>query len=227
MQGQNTCLFFGQMVQLLRMNNVISALDEYFCAHYSDYVHLAALEGYVMPDMLLVGSDGNIRRRDSSLMRLCYQKECAAILPRLKEELADTTFTFSFRFRTFAEKMKPFAKYTFARLLPAALSRCGESVESAGEKLDIEPRFWKKIAKGKLIPEKNTVIALALVCRMTEADVNNLFNACGFSFDEKSVRDVVVRYLLEQKVFSPELRDMCLAEYKITNLPIKKEYTEA
>ena len=35
------------------------------------------------------------------------------------------------------------------------------------------------------------------------------------------MRDVVVRYLLEQKIFNEEMRDACLAEYRLTNLPIK------
>ena len=203
-------------------SNYLTALDEYFCAHYSDYVRLSALEGYVMPEVVYVAQDGNIARRDPSCMRLCYQRDCAGLLARLKEGLTDTTFTFSFSFRPIGDRTRDrFRKFTFAKLLPDALKRCGETVESAGSRLDIEPRFWKKIAKGTLYPEKNTVLALALVCRMTVADVNNLFNVCGFTFDESNVRDVVVRYLLEQKVFNPEMRDRCLAEYGIRHLPIR------
>ena len=37
------------------MNYTISALDEYFMAHYGDYVRLSALAGYKMPDMLAPG----------------------------------------------------------------------------------------------------------------------------------------------------------------------------
>lgn len=203
------------------MNNVISALDEYFCAHYSDYVRLASLEGYAMPDVLYVGADGNVQRRDSTCMRLTFQEKREELLARLKGEIADTEFTFSFRFLPFREKFTwRFEKYSFAKLLPAVLRRCHETVESVGAKLDIEPRFWKKIVKGTLIPEKNTVLALALVCAATQQDANNLLTVCGYSLDEKSVRDVVVRYLLEQRIYSPELRDACLAEYHVTNLPI-------
>lgn len=211
------------MVKYLRMYNVITALDEYFCLHYSDYVRLSALEGYVMPDTLILGADGNVQRRDPSCMRLCYQAECETLLARLKEGLADTDFTFSFRFLTVREKFtERFRRHTFAKLLPAALVRCGETVESAGNKLDIEPRFWKKIAKGSLIPEKNTVLALALACRMQVTDVNNLLTVSGFVFDEKNVRDVVVRYLLEQGVWAAELQETCFREYKITNIPIRR-----
>lgn len=202
----------------------IRALDEYFCARYSDYVRLSALDGYKPPVMVSVGADGNIVRRESSAMRLCYQSDPAALLARLKGELADTTFTFSYSYPGFRERMHDlFNKETFAKLLPAALARCGETAESAGEKLTVLPEAWKGIVKGKLYPEKNTVLALALVCRMTVADANNLLSVCGFTLVEDNVRDVVVGYLLERQIFNPVMRDKCLAEYSVTNLPIARE----
>ena len=201
----------------------LTSLDEYFCAQYSDYVKLSALEGYAMPEVVSVGVDGNIERKNSEVMRLCHQKNCAELLAKLKEGLADTEFTFSFSYRSFRDSMRdPFRKFTFAKLLPAALSRAGETAESAGEKLDILPKVWKKIVKGKFYPEKNTVLALALVTAMKPADVNNLFNVMGFSFEKDRVRDVVCEYLLTNGVFNAEMRDECLSEYKITNLPIKR-----
>ncbi len=201
----------------------LKALDEYFCAQYSDYVKISALEGYKMPEVLYVGADGNIGRRDSSVMRLSRQENAEELLKTFKQNLADTDFTFNFSFRPIGDKLRdPFRKYTFAKILPAALKRCGESAKSAGEKLAIDPAIWKKIVKGKLYPEKNVVLALALVCRMQERDVNNLLAVCGFTLSDESVRDVVVGYLLKQGIHNEEMRDGCLAEYKITSLPLKK-----
>ncbi|MCM1441462.1 MAG: hypothetical protein NC131_19985, partial [Roseburia sp.] len=196
-------------------------LNEYFCANYSDYVRISALEGYRMPEMLTAGRDGNIIRRPSEDMRLNKQEHAKELLAKFKEGLADVDFTFSFRFRTLRERFHDrFDKYTFAKIFPAILSRCDVTAEGVGEKLSIEPRFWQKIVKGKLYPEKNTVFAIALVCRMSVQDANNLLTVCGFKLEPDSVRDVVVGYLLEQKIFNPEMRDKCLAEYKITGLPI-------
>ncbi len=201
----------------------LRALDEYFCALYSDYVKLSAIEGYVMPDVLYVASDGNVARRDSSCMRLCHQKNCEELLARLKSNLADTTFTFSFGFPTIRERISDhFRKDTFAKLLPETLRHCGVTQEEAGARLDIEPRFWNLIVKGRLYPEKNTILALALVCRMQWQDVLNLLAVCGFSFREDEVRDVVVRYLIENSVYNESMRDECLAEYHLTNLPIRR-----
>lgn len=204
----------------------LCALDEYFCAIYSDYVRLSALDGYVMPDVLYVSDDGNVARRDSSCMRLCYQEKCDEILAKFKDALTDTTFAFSFSFPTLRERLfRRFEKYTFSKLLPQALHHCGETAETAGEKLDISPKYWNKIVKGTLYPEKNTIFALAIVCRMQWQDVTSLLAVSGFEFREDDVRDVVVRYLIEQKLFNEEMRDACLAEYKLTNIPIKRTKT--
>ena len=205
------------------MENYLKELDERFCERCSDYVKLSAIEGYEMPETIYVATDGNIARRDSSVMRLCYQKKRDELLRKFKAGLADTSFTFNFFFLLLRDKIDDRRnKHTFARLLPAALKHCGETAESAGEKLEIEPRFWAKIVKGKLYPEKNTVLALALVCRMQSQDCANLLSASGFTFDDTSVRDVVAHYLIEQKIFNEEMRDRCLAEYRVTNLPIKR-----
>lgn len=202
-------------------HNYLKSLDEHFCAQYSDYVRLSALEGYKMPDMLTVGRDGNIVRRGAEAMRLNRQENCASLLQTFKENFTDTDFTFSFSFPPFTERVRDrFRKYTFAKVLPAVLGRCDETAESAGGKLSVEKRFWEKIVKGRLYPEKNTVLALALVCRMSVADANNLLAVCGYTLSNESVRDVVVGYLIEKSIFNEEMRDRCLAEYKITSLPI-------
>ena len=195
--------------------NYLRALDEHFCAHYSDYVKIAAIEGYVMPEVLYVARDGNIARRDSSCMRLVYQSNAQELLARFKEGLIDTDFTFSFRFPKVRERLKDVfnrKRKTFARMLPGVLAHSGETTDSAGEKLDIEPKFWAKMVKGTLYPEKGTVIALALVSRMQFDDFCALLGACNFTFDSANVRDVVAEYLIVQKIFNPEMRDAGLAE---------------
>ncbi len=209
-------------------SDFLKALDEYFLAQYSDYVKITAIQGYVMPEIVTVGADGNIRRKNSEVLRLNRQDKAEELLRVFKSNLADTDFTFNFRFRKFSERMHdPFRKETFAKLLPAALARVGDTAESAGKKLSLSPKIWKKIVKGKLYPEKNTVIALALVTGMQREDVERLMNVFGYSFRNDSVRDVVCEYLLVHGVFNAAMRDQCLAEYKITTLPIRGEEVEA
>lgn len=205
------------------MEQYLTALDEFFCAQYSDYVRLSALSGYVMPEMLTVGRDGNIARRDSEAMRLIHQPRREELLARFKAGRTDTDFMFSFLFPPFGERLRDrFRKYTFAKVLPEALKHSDMTPEQAGEKLEIEPVFWEKIVKGKLYPSKNTVIAVALVGRLGIQDANNLFAVCGYTLETDSVRDVVAEYLLSQKIFNEEMRDRCLAEYSVSCLPIKR-----
>lgn len=205
------------------MEDFITALDEYFCAQYADYVRLSAIEGYEMPEVVYVDKGGNIARRDSSCMRLIYQKNKDELLKKFKLALCDTDYAFNFSFIPLGERLRmPFKKYTFAKLLPDCLRRAGETVESAGEKLDIGKKFWRKIVKGKLYPSKNTVLALALTCRLQAQDTSNLLAVLGFTFEEDSVRDTVVHFLMAQSIYNENMRDKCLAEYRIENLPIRR-----
>ncbi len=200
----------------------IRSLDEYFCENYSDYAAITAIEGYRMPDLIMIGKDGNVSRKENELMRLSRQPNAAELLAIFKGNLGDTSFTFGFSFVSFPERIKDFfRKHTFAKLLPVVLKKQEETPQSAGAKLEIEPKIWEKIVKGKLYPEKNTILALALSSRMTLQDAVNLLAVCGFTLNKDNVRDVVVEYLLNHKIFNEKMRDNCLAEYKIENLPIK------
>ncbi len=205
----------------------IEALDEYCCDNYSDYTAISAIEGYKLPDLIEIGKDGNISRKNNELMKLSRQPNAAELLRTFKSRLGDTYFTFHFSFVPWIERIKDKRrKHTFAKLLPVVLKKQEETPESAGEKLDIEPKIWDGIVKGKLYPEKNTILALALVCRLHVQDAINLLAVCGFTLDKDNVRDVVVDYLITRQIFNETMRDQCLAEYKIENLPIKRSGKE-
>lgn len=199
----------------------IRELDEFFASQYSDYVKIAAIEGYKMPEMLVVGPDGNITRKDSKFMRIVHQENWREVLDNFKAGLADTEFTFGFSFPSFSERTKDiFRKTTFAKLLPTVLKKYDMTPESVEKALSLDERVWQGIVKGKYYPEKCTVMAIALVCRMQMFDVNNLLAVCGFEIRQGSVRDIVFEYLITQKIFNADMRDNCLAEYKIDTIPI-------
>jgi hypothetical protein len=177
-----------------------------------------------MPEMITVGKDGNIERRASEQMRLCNQENKESILAALKSSLVDTGFTFTFYVPSLWARLKAKrSKQVFYKLLPVVLSHAKITLEEAGKKLTVDEKYWKKICKGALIPEKNTVFALALTCRMSLTDANELLTVCGYTLSTDKVCDVVVGYLLEQQIFNEEMRDRCLVEYKITSLPIARE----
>jgi hypothetical protein len=57
---------------------------------------------------------------------------------------------------------------------------------------------------------------------LTKEDTQSLLAVCGYEFEYETVKDVVVAYLLEQKVFNPQMVACALAEYKVENLFLKK-----
>lgn len=199
----------------------LKELDDFFCARYSDYVRIAAIEGFRMPEMIVVDRDGNINRRDSEKMRLSEQPERDKLLQKFKEELADVEFTFDFSFPSFLDRVKdPFRKHTFSKYFPKVLQKYRQTSERVGKGLTVEPMIWEKILRGTLYPEKNVIMAIALFLRMELFDINNLYAVCGFEWDPESVRDVVFEYLITQKIFNPEMIRACLNEYRIETIPI-------
>ncbi len=203
------------------MESYLKHLDDFFCQTYTDYVRIRTIEGYKAPDLIVIGADGNISRKSESLLRICHQQDPDAILAQFKLGLEDLYFTFHFSPVPFFKRIgDAFKKNTFAKRLPEILARYHETVDSVGKKLSLDGKVWKGIAKGDLYPEKNTLLALALVCRMCAEDVNDMMLLRGYTLESNNVRDVVVGYLLQQKIFNEQMRDRCLAEYKIESLPI-------
>ena len=201
----------------------VKELDDFFASQFSDYVKIAAIEGYKMPEMLIVGADGNIARKDPKFMRIIYQENRGEVLANFKAAAADTDFTFNFCFPPLSDRIKDrFRKRTFAKILPEKLKKYNETTESLGTKLDLEQTVWNGIVKGKYYPEKNTVMAIALICRMQTRDAEELFGVLGLRLKTDNVRDIVFEYLLTQKIFNEDMRDRCLAEYKIDTIPIKR-----
>jgi len=200
----------------------IEGLDEYFCSKYCDYQKIVAIEGYRVPDLIVIGKDGNISRRDSSLMKLSRCDNCAELLRTFKSGLADTTFSFGFSFPHFFDKIRDlFDKNTFSKRLPAVLAHESLTPQDLAGELTIERKIWDGIVKGKLYPEKSTVIAVALVGGLSVQDAGELMSVCGFSFEDDCVRDVVAEYLLAKKIFNRSMMRACLQEYRIENLPIR------
>ena len=123
------------------------------------------------------------------------------------------------RFTTEASNSARFIS-RFGAELPV-LAKNAVSVEDAGESLDIAPEIWQGIVKGKYIPTKNTLFSLALTAHIGIDDCKALLAVCGYEWDFAVEKDVVVCYLLQQKVFNRPMIDAALAEYKVSNLFLK------
>ena len=171
----------------------ISDLDDYFCEKYANYDRMCVLKGYVMPKMQTTQ-----RREDGTdysytlppeTMRLSLQENKAALLKQLKERMCDYTFSFSFR-----------------------------PPEQALGVTDIGEKTKKRILKGAYYPTKNLIFTLALACGFSMEDTEALTAVCNVSFDYAIVKDVVVSYLLVNRVHNAEMIDAALEEYGVDGL---------
>jgi hypothetical protein len=208
------------------MYDFITDLDGYFCETYANYDKLCILPGYVMPVMQRseVREDGRTYAYTlpAETMRLANQEKKEEILRELKSRLTDITFSFSFRpVGKFARIHNLFSKLAFYKNLKSMLEKYGVSLEEAGKGLDVAEEIWKGIAKGEFEPTKNLIYSLALTVQLSYDDTRALMSLCGYEFDFANVKDVVISYLLQQKVYNRGMIDAALQEYKVSNLFIK------
>lgn len=208
------------------MYDFISDLDGYFCETYANYDKLCILPGYVMPVMQRseVRKDGRTYAYTlpAETMRLATQEKKDEILAELKKRMTDMTFSFSFRPYGFFAKIKNrFSKYAFCKNLKKMLEKYGISEADAHEGLDVSDEVWKGILKGNFEPTKNLLYSLALTAQLSYDDTCALMRLCGYSFNFADVKDVVISYLLQQKVYNRGMIEAALQEYKVTNLFIK------
>ena len=204
----------------------ITDLDEYFCEKYANYDKLCILTGYKMPLMQASEVDEFGRTRAYTLpantMRLALQEKKAELLSQLKSKITDLTFSFSFRPMGFLESFKSkYSKYGFTKNFKKMLVKYGVSEEAAYAGLDISEEIWKNICKGKFLPSKNLIFSLALTAQLSYEDTEELLAYCYEEFDYTVVKDVIVSYLLQNKVYAPQMIAAALDEYKVCNLFIK------
>ncbi len=208
------------------MYDFLTDLDEYFCEKYANYDKLCILPGYKIPVMQATRLDEFGRTYAYTLpsenMRLALQEKKAEILAILKEKLTDATFSFSFKPLGFWMALKnKTQKYGFCKTFRALLKKYGFTEEQALEKLDIPAEVWKKICKGKFLPTKNLVFSMALALQMSMQDTQTLLTLSENYLDFTIPKDVVVTYLLNNRVYNSGMIEAALKEYKIINLFIK------
>ena len=143
-------------------------------------------------------------------------------MQELKTRMADKTFSFSFRTIGFFSRIRNvFSKYAPHKFLKAILDKNAVTADDAWGELSIEKEIWDGIVKGKYAPTKNLLLSLALTSHIGIEDINALFVVGDYEWDFAVEKDVVVYYLLQQKVFNKDMIERALKEYKVTNLFLK------
>ena len=209
------------------MYDFIADLDNFFCEKYANYDKLCVLPGYKMPLMQGSRVDEFGRTKTytlpASTMRLAAQEKRDELLSELKKRMGDATFSFSFRpCGFFARLSGKFSKYAPYKHLNKLLSKYDLTDETVLSEIEISEEIWKKIKKGSFIPTKNLIYSLALVGHFSMEDTKNLLLLCGYEVDLALVKDVVMTYLLEQRVYNTGMIEAALDAYKVSNLFLKK-----
>ena len=83
---------------------------------------------------------------------------------------------------------------------------------------DISEKTKKRLLKGAYYPTKNLLFTLALACGFSVQDTEALMGICGMRFDYAVVKDVVMSYLLVNKVHNAEMIDAAMEEYAVDGL---------
>ncbi len=205
------------------MYDFLTDLDEYFCEKYANYDKLCVLPGYKMPVMQATRLDEFGRTYAYTLpantMRLATQEKKAELLKELKSRLTDMTFSFSFQPIGFFRRIRnSFSKFAFAKNFKEMLKKYGLNFEKEGKNLAVSQEIWTGIEKGKYMPTKNLLFSVALTAQFTLEDLLALFLLCDYEMDYACPKDVVVSYLLTNKVYNSGMVEAALAEYKISNL---------
>lgn len=210
------------------MFDFIQDLNEYFCEKYANYDKICVLPGYRMPNMHAseVREDGRTYTYTLPLntMRLSQQEKKTELLKALKEKMFDKTFSFSFRPLPFFARMrnKYSKKESFLFVFKEVMARYNVKIEDACADLNVDGEIWKNICKGNFVPTKNLLFTLALTAHISIDDLKILLSYAHYELDFASVKDVVIAYLVEQKVFNPTMVQVALKEYKVENLFFKE-----
>jgi hypothetical protein len=211
------------------MFDFIADLDAYFCEKYANYDKICVLQGYRMPKMHAseVRADGRTYAYTLPMdtMRLALQEEKASLLAQVKEKAFDKTFSFSFRPLSFFGKLRnKFSKKTsFLNAFKFVAAKYNVTIEALGNEVNVDAEIWKNICKGNFVPTKNLLFTLALVAHFSMDDLKILLSYAYYELDFASIKDVVVSYLIEQKVYNPTMVEAALKEYKVENLFFKSE----
>lgn len=205
-------------------DNFIQDLDEFFSKKFSDFEMISSMPSYESVTISMILKNKNrIEEGEyaaNEMRKISYQPDPAKILAEIKERYVDNTFTFSFRVAPLKMRFAAFfgAKSAVGKALTRIIKNYGEQPESMAEKLGVSQEIWKGILKGKFLPEKVLIYKLTLLLGLSREDNFALMKECGCYYDFSDARDVVVRYLVDYRIYNREMIDRAFEEYKLRKL---------
>ena len=199
-------------------------LDDYFSKKYADFDLISSVPSYQSVTVSMILKNKNrIEEGEyaaNEMRKIAYQPDPAAVLAEVKQKYVDNTFTFNFRPAPFGTRLKALfgSKNTAGGYIKKLVSNYGDRAEGLYERLGMAEKDWNAVLRGFYIPEKVLVYKLTLLLGLSQTDNLELMKACGCFYDFADARDVVVRYLVDYRVYNRDMINKAFDEYNIRRI---------
>lgn len=202
----------------------IHDLNEYFSKKYINYELISSMPSYESLTISMVLKNRNrIEEGEyaaNEMRKIAYQPDPGKVLSELKERYVDNNFTFSVRVAPFRQRLKALfrSKDLPGPMLAKLIGNYGEAPESLWEKLGISQKLWEKTLRGFYVPEKVLLFKVFLLLGVGLEESIAIMKLCGAYYNFEDARDVVVRYLMDYRVFNRDMIDAAFDEYHIRRI---------
>ncbi len=217
-------VIFRQEKQKEMSEDFIQDLNEYFSKKYVNFDLISSMPSYESITISMVLKNRNrIEEGEyaaNEMRKIAYQPDPAKILAELKERYVDNNFTFSVRVAPLKVRLKALfhAKDLPGPLLAKLIRNYGDDPETIWERLGVSQRLWQKTLRGYYVPEKVLLFKVFLLLGVSLEDSMALMKLCGAYYDFEDARDVVVRYLIDYRVFNRDMIDKAFDEFRIRRI---------
>lgn len=201
----------------------IKDLDDFFAKKFSDFDMISAMPSYESITVAMILKNKNrIEEGEyaaNEMRKIAYQPDPAKVLAEIKERYVDASFTFSFRVAPFKVRLSAFfGGSATGKYIAKLIQNYGEDPKLLWQKLGLAEKDWKAVLRGYFIPEKSLIYKITLLLGISREDNFKLMQECGCYYDFADARDVVVRYLVDYRVYNREMIDRAFEEYKLRKL---------
>ena len=217
-------VIFRQEKQKEMSEDFIQDLNEYFSKKYVNFDLISSMPSYESITISMVLKNRNrIEEGEyaaNEMRKIAYQPDPAKILAELKERYVDNNFTFSVRVAPLKVRLKALfrSKDLPGPLLAKLIRNYGDDPETIWERLGVSQRLWQKTLRGYYVPEKVLLFKVFLLLGVSLEDSIALMKLCGAYYDFEDARDVVVRYLIDYRVFNRDMIDRAFDEFRIRRI---------
>ena len=102
---------------------------------------------------------------------------------------------------------------TFSEMMIRLVEESGEKASAIYNRAQIDRQLFSRIKKNKNYqPSKDTVVSLAFALKLSRDKVDEFLAAAGYSLN-KSMRDLIITFFIENKLFDTAILNDCLYEH--------------